>query len=282
MYHWHITCALNGRTPHFATKIMQARSLYSSLCRYLLARIPVFAGMVMIVASSASAGTLDIRSTKHNLSGNNNTEGKLDERQICVFCHTPTIEVGVKRQNNADVKPMGWQSSVPADHSFVIYDDIGRLGLGKESIGSQSMACMSCHDAVQAFAAQGDQADHPIGVPYRGAQKNPQVQTQPNPGNKDAGPYRQAQHLKALEDFRNVSQATVENRTVWWVSESGITARRTRNDLPLYSRTDPESGTTNVPHIECSSCHDPHTANTQLFLRQPSEGSKLCLTCHSK
>ena len=149
------------------------------------------------------------------------------------------------------------------------------------------MACMTCHDSVQAVVAIGDQSDHPIGVPYRGAQKNPSPSgmsgmTGMSGAAKEAGPYRQAEHLKALEDFRNVSRGSVENRTIWWVSQSNNTTRRTRNDLPLYSRTDPQSGTTDVPHIECSSCHDPHTANTQLFLRLPNEGSKLCLTCHSK
>lgn len=238
--------------------------------------------MLLVPSLHTTAATLDIRSTKHNLSGNTSTEGKIDERQICVFCHTPSIDVGVKQSQEEEPKKksLGWQSNVPADHSFVIYDDIGRMGLGKESVGSQSMACLSCHDSVQAFAASGDQSDHPIGVPYRGAQKNPSpVAAVPS---KDAGPYRQAQHLKALEDFRNVSRGTVENRTIWWVSQSGNTTRRTRSDLPLYSRTDAESGTIDVPHIECSSCHDPHNANVQLFLRLPSEGSKLCLTCHSK
>jgi predicted CXXCH cytochrome family protein len=36
-----------------------------------------------------------------------------------------------------------------------------------------------------------------------------------------------------------------------------------------------------VPFIECSSCHDPHTTNP-LFLRVSNEGSRLCLTCHDK
>ena len=244
----------------------------------------VAALFLLALPALGNAGTLDIRSTKHNLSGNTSTEGKIDERQICVFCHTPTIDVGNKSEEETK-KPLGWQSNVPTDHTFLIYDDIGRMGMGGASVGSQSMACMSCHDGIQSFAASGEQSDHPIGVPYRGAQKNPTGMSGMSgmaAASKDAGPYKQAEHLKALEDFRNVSRGTVENRTIWWVSQASNTTRRTRNDLPLYSRTDPQSGTIDVPHIECSSCHDPHNANVQLFLRLPSEGSKLCLTCHSK
>lgn len=220
----------------------------------------------------------DIRSTKHNLSGSENTEGQMDEREICVFCHTPKIEIGGQKQT-ADVK-LHWQRSLSRDHSFVIYDDIGRLGLGKESIGSQSIACMSCHDAVQAFQATGTQADHPFGVPYRGAIKHKSAVD----WDKEATPYRAAEHLKALEDFQDASQGVVEDRTVWWVSRSGVTARRTRQDLPLYSRPTGGQGedSVEVPFVECSSCHDPHSATTQVFLRIPNHGSQLCLTCHSK
>lgn len=240
----------------------------------------------MAFLSSTAACGADIRSTPHNLSGNSSTEGKLDERQICVFCHTPSIDLGKAAVNQLPAHSPYWQTSLPREHAFVIYDDIGRLGLGKDSVGTQSIACLSCHDSNQAFSVGKTTADHPFGVPYRGLIQRggltPSGMRRGNGEKANAAPYREAEHLKALEDFRAASTATIEERAVWWVSTTGITARRTRNDLPLYSRTDEESGQSEVPFIECSSCHDPHTANAQLFLRVSNEGSKLCLTCHQK
>ena len=130
-------------------------------------RTLMISGVIFMVGHAVAA---DIRATKHNLSENKSVDGKLDERQICVFCHTPEVDIG----GGLGSRPLGdsklhWQSSLAENHSFVLYDDIGRRGLGKSSVGSQSIACLSCHDAVQAFAATSSQADHPFGVPYRGA-----------------------------------------------------------------------------------------------------------------
>lgn len=245
-----------------------------------------FAGLIVCsFLCCGPAWSADIRSTLHNLTGEKDAS-KLDERQLCVFCHTPVIKIGEDSTIAPDKMPH-WQSGLSKEHSFTIYDDIGRMGQGKLSIGSQSIACLSCHDSNQALGISKTSADHPFGVPYRGALKGQRGMDLPSAGKKtekddDAGEtFRAASRLTSLEDFRSVSQGTVEDRTVWWVSASGKSTRRTRNDLPLYGRMMTSAQDQQVPHIECSSCHDPHTAN-DLFLRVPNEGSKLCLTCHDK
>lgn len=219
----------------------------------------------------------DIRLTPHSLVKKGANGAKPEDREICVFCHTPAVGSG-----RIPERPPHWQASLAREHTFTIYDDIGRLGFDRVSVGSQSIACLSCHDSNQALTASRTSADHPFGVPYRGAIK--QRVRGPSAASRalgaDAAPQIQARHLVGLEDFRDVSQGTIENRTVWWVSQAGMTARRSRNDLPLYSRLDGESGE-ELPHIECSSCHDPHSPN-QLFLRVSNDGSALCLTCHNK
>lgn len=225
----------------------------------------------------------DIRETPHNLI--KSRDKSVSEKLVCVFCHTPVQEVGDIPQGSAGTMAPRWQKSVVDGFVFTIYDDIGRLGLGKPSVGSQSVACLSCHDTNQAFSVGRTSADHPFGVPYRGAigynDSNLGTAKKADP----AAPFRIAQHLTALEDFRAVSQGTVEGRTVFWVSRSGVTNRRTRGDLPLYGRgniSDPNLAEgLIVPHIECGSCHDPH-ASTATFLRVSAEGSQLCLTCHDK
>lgn len=235
-------------------------------------------GLVAFAVFGALGGTAraDIRDTPHSLVKSDGTAVRPDERKVCVFCHTPDV-------NNRESRPQlpRWQHSIDKEYVFPIYDDIGRLGLGRESVGSQSIACLSCHDANQALTASRTSNDHPFGVPYRGAIKGRPMSSKPErPDGSNTPPHIHAKRLVALDDFHDVSHGTVENRTVWWVSKSGMTARRSRNDLPLYSRLDDETGE-ELPHIECSSCHDPHSPNQQ-FLRISNDGSALCLTCHNK
>lgn len=224
----------------------------------------------------------DVRETKHNLI--RSKDKTVDEKQVCVFCHTPIIEVGDIPEGQKSATTPLWQKSLGTDFVFTIYDDIGRLGLGKPAVGSQSIACLSCHDSIQAFGVGRTSADHPFGVAYRGARQAHMQREQLSTGKDASSPFRAAQHVVAMEDFREVSQGVVEGREIFWVSRNGITSRRTRNDLPLYGRDDSDFGTgvgLLTPHIECSSCHDPHTS-TETFLRVSAAGSQLCLTCHNK
>lgn len=234
-----------------------------------------WAVLVVMLGAVFPVRSADIRATPHNLTKKGVS---VDPDEVCVFCHTPQVSslVGTERSGGA-VQPI-WQPSLPDSHSFVVYDDIGRLQFGdRESIGSQSIACLSCHDSNQAFSVRAAASDHPFGVPYRGFSRGRErlLETRKQEGN---APSREAHELKAMEDFRLPSKGSVDNRVVWWVSAGGVSALRTRADLPLYARKT-ESG--EVPYVECSSCHDPHTSR-KLFLRVNSEGSRLCLTCHDK
>lgn len=241
-----------------------------------------------LLALSCVSVSADVRETPHNLI--KSRDKSVSEKLVCVFCHTPVNEEGdmpVGTDGVGGVMAPRWQKSLADGFVFTIYDDIGRLGLGKPSAGSQSMACLSCHDSNQALTISATSSNHPFGVPYRGATKHMSPGSViVTPKADSSTPFRAARHLFAFEDFREASQGTVEDRAVFWVSRNGITARRTRNDLPLYGRASDVSDVTTeagilVPHIECSSCHDPH-AKTETFLRVSSAGSQLCLTCHDK
>lgn len=230
-------------------------------------------GAALMLATTALA---DIRTTPHSLGRKSETK---DPKEVCVFCHTPAINItddGLQR-----VVPAWQQRSLPDNHSFTIYDDIGRLQYGdRPAIGSQSIACLSCHDSAQAFSVTKFSYDHPFGVPYRGFLRYRQAPETPRKSGNEEAPSAVAKYLQALGDFREPSNAVVDNRTVWWVSTTGNSALRSRSDLPLYVREDAASGG-EVPFIECGSCHDPHSSNP-LFLRVTNQGSKLCLTCHDK
>lgn len=230
--------------------------------------------MLFLLGWVPDGWTADIRSTLHNLT----RKGSMVEpEEVCVFCHTPQSAQASPGQTRVLTRP-AWQSSLSTDHSFVMFDDIGRLQFGdKPAIGSQSIACLSCHDANQAFLVMSSATDHPFGVPYRGFTRGRERSPMEEAMN-DGVSSRPARFLKSLDEFRIPSRGMVDNRTVWWVSSGGISALRSRADLPLYARPGPAG---EVPFVECGSCHDPHVPN-KLFLRVSNDGSRLCLTCHDK
>jgi len=216
----------------------------------------------------------DIRTTPHALRAGG--AAVVDEQEICVFCHTPFVNISQTQSQSPPLAPK-WQSAVGSGHSYTMFDDIGRLD--QLSVGSQSIACLSCHDGNQAFSVSKLSFDHPYGVPYRGYTRRESTQTNQRSAPKEAAV--SATHLIALDEFREPSQGVVNDRTVWWVSAGGRSTLRSRDDLPLYLRKDEGASGLDIPFIECSSCHNPHTTN-RLFLRVSNEGSRLCLTCHNK
>lgn len=231
-------------------------------------------GTGLVVGSlltGAAAG--DVRLTPHNLAQRASGAAASDAREVCVFCHTPN-EPARREQHPAVPK---WQSALPAEHAFAIYDDIGRIGLeGSGAIGSQSVACLSCHDANQALSVTKFTFDHPFGVPYRGIPQRTAGATKGR--GEDEVAHRAAKHATAQDSFRPAVSGIVENRTVWWVPTGGNRLQRGRSDIPLFSRRD-AAGAEEKAFIECASCHDPHSTN-KLFLRIPDGGSRLCLSCH--
>lgn len=238
--------------------------------RYYFVVLFGLCAMGLFVEASA-----DIRETPHSLGAKG--AAVKDEQSVCVFCHTPTVDLA-KLPDGVAVIPL-WQSAAADARSFVMFDDIGRSGRGDmSSIGSQSIACLSCHDGNQALSVSKLSNDHPYGTPYRGYTKAQIVQMSRKKLDSDEAGVT-AKYLVALDEFREPTKGTVDNRTVWWVSSSGLGGRRTRDDLPLYLRS--MGGSDAVPHIECSSCHNPHSTS-KLFLRGGTAGSALCLTCHVK
>lgn len=232
--------------------------------------------LALVLAAPLQA---DIRDTKHNLAKRFGLE-VTDEREVCIFCHFPASVDPAQPIPEAPT----WQSSVPVGYAYRIYDDIGRATLdGSTPVGSQSMACLSCHDSNQAFSAARMSIDHPFGVPYRGTLASQSVVDAARERARRSGnPLREAEYAFDLSaaDFRPAFESLVENRRVFWASVSPNSTRRSKSDLPLYARLDAEGGQ-EVPFVECSSCHDPHSS-APMFLRVAAEDGALCLTCHDK
>lgn len=251
------------------------------------------AGFVLLVASGIASAA--VSNTKHNLGssgpGPNTFSGTTE---ICVFCHTP------HGSDTSAAVPL-WNRALDATPAttYTTYDTLGTSSLDGEveTVGSVSLACLSCHDGTQAMdtllndPGSGDVVaafgagtwtgndrpqgiadlgqdltnDHPVGIQYGGG-----GQTVSTP----AGTFNDV-------DFVATENASINGTTVWWVDTSvGVAATREKTDMQLYTRTGTTSGEAE-PFVECASCHDPHSEETT-FLRIANTGSAVCLACHIK
>lgn len=96
-----------------------------------------------LVASSAFAG---IANTRHNLgatgTGPNHTA---DTGEICIFCHTP--------HGGDTAAPVPLWNKKLTTATFTTYDQLGTstLDAAVGTVGSVSLACLTCHDGTQAI-----------------------------------------------------------------------------------------------------------------------------------
>ena len=255
------------------------------------------AGAVALLLFYSAANAQGVTGSPHDLSA----LPLATSNEVCVYCHTP---------HGADINaavPL-WNKTLPTGTAYQRYSDLETSTLdGIEApVGSVSLACLSCHDGVQAMDAvlnapgsgmnPGDIAgtvrmtgspvpmlgtdlrdDHPISIQYGGGGPTE------NDGN---GVYQGA---LGDPDFEPPTKADINNNPAWWVdSEDTPNGTRERTDMLLYTRGDgPASPTARQPFVECGSCHDPHNASTATassvaFLRIDNTNSQICTTCHLK
>jgi len=243
--------------------------------------------------TSATAGVAD---TNHNLGSGGPGSNKFSgTTEVCVFCHTP------HGGDTSAAVPL-WNRTLPAPGTYATYDSLGTSSLDGSTapVGSVSIACLSCHDGVQAMDAvlnepgsgavvssynsgswtgsanpggianlgQNLTDDHPIGIQYGGG------------GITDGSPSA----ATTDPDFATPGNAAINGRTVWWVDTEGTpNGLREKTDMQLYTRSVAGiSGGADQPFVECASCHDPHSDANPTFLRVSNEGSAVCLACHVK
>jgi len=267
-------------------------------------------------ALASSAVFAGIANTKHNLGSGAGPAGRnqvADTDEICVFCHTPH---GGDTSNPAPL----WNKRLnTGGAAFSTYQSIGSStmnarfandGLAGGSVGSVSLACLSCHDGTQAM-------DNIINAPGSGGYdvtgggtnglgwvwSGPNVTaagllTGVAALGKDlsndhpigiqycgGGPTVAAPGTACRDgDFVAPQNGSIGGATAFWVDTTGGAAgARDKNDMILYNRTFPTDGA--GPSVECATCHDPHaedTATRKTFLRIANSGSAVCLACHVK
>ncbi|MBF0212971.1 MAG: hypothetical protein HQM00_05310 [Magnetococcales bacterium] len=255
-------------------------------------------GLLLGVGSTDAA---TIKGSKHDLgSGGASQQGATSATtEVCVFCHTP------HSANTAATAPL-WNKSLPGS-TYTRYSSLNSTTIdgSNETVGSVSLACLSCHDGSQAMdvminkpgsggynssgaAYDGDDPmtnpagktpmlgtdisnDHPISIQYGG-------------GGWVTGDADGAASAGTLADgsFKAGVKATINSTPVWWIDTAGGTANaRDKTDIILYTRG---SGAAIQPYVECASCHDPHNSSATgvSFMRISNASSAVCLACHDK
>ena len=257
------------------------------------------AGAATLLLFSAAVNAQGVAGSPHDLSA----LPLATSNEVCVYCHTP------HGADTAAPVPL-WNKTLPTTTTYARYSDLNTSTLdGEEApVGSVSLACLSCHDGVQAMDsvlnAPGSgmnsgniaggvrmidiavtpvpvlgtdlQDDHPISIQYGGGGA---VESD-GPGLTPAGRLRDP-------DFERPEMAIINTNPAWWVdSEATPNNSRERTDMILYTRADGPA-TEREPFVECGSCHDPHNASTATassvaFLRISNNASQICTTCHLK
>lgn len=264
-----------------------------------------------LTAQSAFAAVVDgvISGSKHDLTtagagGNKATGPGGAAAEICVFCHTP-------HGGNQTVAPL-WNRIAPASTNFTAYTSTTmNYANVNTNMGTRSTMCLSCHDGATAmdtvingpgsgpsltggrmtgytWAPQADgkmlvgvfallgtdlSNDHPIGIPYCGGATAAYT---PVNGVNTVGA-----SLCSDVDFNSYYK---DASGAFWVDTPGVGSAtvKEKTDMALYASG--VAGFNGVPSVECSSCHEPHSASTTTtsFLRTANTGSRICLACHKK
>lgn len=111
---------------------------------------------VLMAGNAFAVQTKSIVDSKHNL-GDTSVASPTTTRnkttattEVCVFCHTPHGGVAKDGDDNA-IAPL-WNKSLPTT-SYQTYNTLGTATLqgSVTSVGSVSIACLSCHDGSQAM-----------------------------------------------------------------------------------------------------------------------------------
>jgi len=224
-------------------------------------------------------GAGSIKNTKHNMSASGtgtfiaDTQATTGTDEICVFCHTPHMNV-----TKNDSLPLWNHKMSTSTATYTMYksstfnqgaltldapdsvDDVDNVG----NVMSVTNLCLSCHDGTQAINAM-------MNPPNRLGASNPTMQsaTDELTGNAMLGTDLTNDH-----PVNFTYQASIDNGDGGLNAVTGDTVGAVR----LFDGT-----------VQCASCHNPHTDYSAAgdvgmtpFLRVSIVGSTLCLTCHDK
>jgi len=238
--------------------------------------------IIAAVGIFATGALATIDGSKHDLTDPNNTIRAADpaalNNEICVFCHTP------HGSNTGFVGAPLWNKNIQAQTYQVYGGGQTTAGTPVNQPGDTSMACLSCHDGVNAINSI-------INLPGSGGWNSG--------GNLvaftvDGGVTTIAAGTAATmpAGITQIGTDLRNDHPVGVVYTPGVASLRPTGDpLPAGFVTAGDKDGSGGPSIgdllrnnrvECVSCHDPHLGQNPTFLRLPNNNSALCLACHAK
>jgi predicted CXXCH cytochrome family protein len=258
-------------------------------------------GVGLALALPVPMAYAGIANSKHDLtSGSTGGASKLSTgTEICVFCHTP-------HGSNTNVAAPLWNKGA-SSAGFTTYSQTNSSTMDSTvNLGGISLACLSCHDGVQAMDNMinrpgsglwdSTMAGVSAGYVWSGTGTTNVMEagiianlgkdlTNDHPisipycggGMASTGATAGCND----KDFNAPSTANISGTDVYWfnlATAAGSTSGRNKTDILLYGRS-------GVQYVECASCHDPHSAGgtaPATFLRSVNTGSQICLACHNK
>lgn len=264
------------------------------------------------LALASTGGLAGVVGSQHDLTAGGTGQGQTSETdEVCVFCHTPHGS-----STTAAVPLWNKVLSDPAAYTRYSSLQLPTFDSTEAPVGSVSLACLSCHDGVQAmdvvinlpgsgaarYSATGLEIDAGaigpmVGVPAGAPIPNLGTDlTNDHPismqyaagGCTDADADGTCPGTLGDPDFNKPEKTTLNSQPVWWVdSPAGTAGTREKTDMLLYAR---DIGGTVQPLVECGSCHDPHNDATKsivapfsvAFLRVANTASQICTSCHVK
>ena len=248
----------------------------------------VLSGIIAAMGIFATGSFAQIAGSKHDLSNTANEIRAANpadvNNEICVFCHTP------HGSNDTFVGAPLWNKAI--DTTTTTYQIYGgghtTAGTTVGQPGDVSMACLSCHDGVNAINSiinlpgSGGWSSSPSGnliafTTDGGLTTIPEGTTATMPagritniGDGNPNPDLRNDHpigVAYTEGVASLRPITTDLGSLGWPTEY---QGKTIENLLRGGK------------VECVSCHDPHLGENPTFLRLPNNNSALCLTCHDK
>lgn len=213
------------------------------------------AAALCILAGPAQAG---ISLTKHNLSSSSgNTIRSTDNPEICIFCHTP--HDAIKNDNI----PL-WNHTLSTTASYGVYtsptfdaSDAADVAAATEAAAVVTNLCLSCHDGTVAINSLNNVSNINGTTTMTGVDGDGT--------------------LPAISS--NLGTSLTNDHPVNFTYDATLVSA----DGGLHDPTTLANAIVFNGKVQCASCHDPHTSDSEgAFLRASMTESALCLECHNK
>lgn len=254
--------------------------------------IIVFAAAIgtLFTAFMAGAGVpKKIENSKHNMSSTPSAEQgtiKSDTvggtTEICVFCHTPhsgNTEAPLWNRSLYQSAPAGYAPYTSDVMSALTYSTMENpyLSSGSGAIHAKTRICLSCHDGTIAIGKV-------VNLPTSFGNADPNT-TNIAMVNTSSGkmPTGTAGYLGV--NFQDDHPVAIQHNPGSSPGQDPeLTSIGALSKVRLYNIVSGQIAATRSDggYIECTSCHDAHDNQYGKFLIDDNQGSKICLTCHTK